>query len=175
MLTLLFRLTPVIVAGTLALAGAGGSAETLASTRETFTLSMHFAASKSATTEAFGPIAEERWAPDFHPAFVTSTRAAAGAVFRTADAEVWLLHDFDPAAGLVQYVVTDAHSDIATLTIRVTGTRPSGVRMTYDIVALNAAGVTHARRLSSHASQLARHMQEAVAAYLATQPHSTRR
>jgi len=156
---------------------ASSAAATVPSARTTITLSMQFPATKAATTAAFGPIAEERWSPDFRPAFVVPEHPSqvAGAVFRTPDAHVWLLHDFDPSAGFVQYIVTDAQSEIATLTIRVSGSHPASVRMTYDIIPLDASGTAHAQNLSRHAAGIQQHMQRSIGAYLANRADSAPR
>ncbi len=91
----------------------------------------------------------------------------AGAVFRTPDGKLWLLHDFDPAAGLVQYVVC-GRSEAVTLTIRVLADRDgSAVSMTYDMVALDEVGAAHLAALAQHARPLSEHLHDAVSAYLA--------
>jgi hypothetical protein len=136
-------------------------------------LHLHFAAPRERTTAAFGPVAESRWSPEFRPHFIVPDvpAQASGAVFTTGDGNIWLLHDYDPAAGFVQYVIVDSGSQVVTLTIRVAAA-PAGsdVTMTYDIVPLGDAGVTHARALQQNASALTAQMQAAVAGYLAAQP-----
>lgn len=136
-------------------------------------LHLHFAAPREATAAAFGPVAEATWAPEFRPQFVAPAAPAQvpGAVFTTGDGKVWLLHDYDPAAGLVQYVILDPAAQVVTLTIRVApAAAGSDVTMTYDVVPMGDAGSAHAALLQRNASALTAQMQSAVASYLAAQP-----
>jgi len=138
---------------------------------------MHFDAPPELTSAAFGPIAESVWSPEFQPHFIESAPAAqvAGAVFTTPDGKLWLLHDYDTAGGLVQYVIVDARSLLVTLTIRISAD-PSGsaVTMTYDGVALDDGGRAHLEALKRHSQRLRDGMQTAVAAYLKTGGQDTR-
>jgi hypothetical protein len=131
-------------------------------------LTMHFDAPKARTTGAFGPLSERQWAPDFKPVFAYPNPPAqlTGAVFTTDDGRVWLLHDFDTATGLVQYVVIGRDLEM-TLTIRVAGTTGgSTATMVCDITALDDKGAAHLTELQEHAHELSAHMQHAIAAYL---------
>ena len=132
-------------------------------------LSLHFDSSKNRTAAAFGPLSEATWAPDFTPQFVypRKPKQVAGAVFTISKGQLWLLHDYDTAAGLVQYVIVDANAEI-TLTIRVVAAGAgSSATMTYDVVALNTAGAEHLATLQRHAHELSAHMQSAIGDYLA--------
>ena len=136
-------------------------------------LHLHFAAPREVTTAAFGPVAESTWEPEFRPHFIAPEAPAQvpGAVFTTGDGKVWLLHDYDPAAGLVQYVIVDPASQVVTLTIRVAAALAgSDVTMTYNVVPMGDAGSAHAALLQQNATTLAAQMQGAVASYLAAQP-----
>jgi hypothetical protein len=103
------------------------------------------------TTAAFGPLAEAAWSPEFRPDFVFPQPAAgvAGAVFRTPDGKIWLLHDFDTAAGFVQYVIAGT-SELVTLSIHATADASgTAVTMTYDITALDERGAMHLAKSAS--------------------------
>jgi hypothetical protein len=132
-------------------------------------LTLHFSAPPGHTTAAFGPLAEAVWSPEFRPDFVFPQPAAevAGAVFRTPDGKIWLLHDFDPAAGFVQYVIAGT-SELVTLSIHATA-EGSGtvVAMTYDITALDDRGAAHLAQVRAHAAAMSAGMQDAIGAYLA--------
>ena len=133
--------------------------------------SMVFDTPKQQTAAAFGPLAEAKWAPDFQPRFVYPERAEeiAGAVFTTPDGALWLLHDFAPSAGLVQYVILDPGSLAVTLTIRAEERgQGTSVTMTYDMVALDDAGAGHIAKMQRHSAAMAQHMQAAVQAFLVT-------
>jgi hypothetical protein len=132
------------------------------------TISMHFESPKARTTEAFGPVSESKWAPTFRPQFVHPHEPAqvAGAVFTTGKGNIWLLHDFDVAAGRVQYVIVDEDAE-TTLTIHVTGTgQSSDATMVYDMVALDDSGAAHLTEMQQHARELSGHMQRAITGYL---------
>jgi len=132
-------------------------------------LTLHFSAQVARTTAAFGPLAEAAWSPEFRPDFVFPQPAAgvAGAVFRTPDGKIWLLHDFDTAAGFVQYVIAGT-SELVTLSIHATA-EGSGtvVAMTYDITALDDRGAAHLAQVRAHAAAMSAGMQDAIGAYLA--------
>jgi hypothetical protein len=134
----------------------------------TVVLTLHFSAPVARTTAAFGPLAEAVWSPDFSPAFVFPQPAAdvAGAVFRTPDGKLWLLHDFDIASGYAQYVIT-GKSELVTLSIRATpDASGTAVTMTYDITALDDRGTAHLAKVRAHAAAMSAGMQEAIGAYL---------
>jgi hypothetical protein len=129
---------------------------------------MHFDAPKEATAAAFGPVSESVWAPSFQPQFVYPEQPAqvAGAVFTTGKGRVWLLHDYDIAAGLVQYVTVDEHTAV-TLTIRVNAAASgSDATMVYDVVALDSAGRDHLAEMQQHSHELSAHMQHAIGEFL---------
>jgi hypothetical protein len=132
-------------------------------------LTLHFAASAARTIAAFGPLAEAQWSPDFRPDFVFPQPPldVAGAVFRTPDGKVWLLHDFDTAGGFVQYVISGP-SEMVTLSIHATPEAPgTTVTMTYDITALDDRGAAHLAKVRAHAAAMSAGMQDAIGAYLA--------
>jgi hypothetical protein len=169
MLTSMFpRVRAMLLVASLLL-GSSGAASAEGADHAAVVLSLHFDAPTDRTVAAFGPVSEASWSPGFTPQFIypRAPKQVAGAVFRTSDGRVWLLHDYDVAAGLVQYVISDANAEI-TLTIRVlpAGTGSSAT-MTYDVVALNAAGAEHIAMLRDHSRELSTHMQAAIDAYLA--------
>ena len=137
-------------------------------------LTMHFTAPRAQATAAFGPVSDSIWEPDFKPQFVAQPepQQAAGAVFTTGS-KVWLLHDYDPAKGVVQYVIVEPKALVVTLTIRVVDA-PGGsdATMTYDLVPLNDAGAAHAEELRQHAREMSAEMQSAIAGYLVSHPGS---
>jgi hypothetical protein len=137
-------------------------------------ITMHFSAPRAKVTAAFGPVSESVWDPTFQPHFVAQSKPlqVPGAVFTTGS-KAWLLHDYDPAKGVVQYVIFEPGSLVVTLTIRVVGD-PAGsdATMTYDLVPLNAGGAAHARELRQHAREMSAAMQSAIAGYLGNQPGS---
>jgi hypothetical protein len=149
--------------------GSSGAATAKGGDHSVVVVSFHVDASKSRTVAAFGPLSEASWSPDFKPRFVypRDPRQVAGAVFTTSDGRVWLLHDYDIAAGIVQYVIIDANAEV-TLTIHVvTAGAGSSATMTYDVVALNASGAEHIVTLHDHAHELSMHLQSAIGDYLA--------
>lgn len=154
---------------TLLCGSAPGASDADAARHAVVDVTMHLTAAPERATAAFGPLAEAAWAPEFRPRFVYPVPGAhvAGAVFRTPDGRVWLLHDFDPAAGLVQYVISGP-SDSVTLTIRVSadGTG-SNATMHYDMVALDDAGAAHHARMRQHYREIGEETAAAVNAYLA--------
>jgi hypothetical protein len=131
---------------------------------------MHFAQSPERVTEAFGPLAEATWDPQFMPEFTypVPARQIAGAVFRTAGGKVWLLHDYDVTGGRVQYVISEP-SAVVTLTIEVV---PEGsgcvAHMNYDVVALDEHGIAHAAALEQHADEMGHDMHDAIESFLTT-------
>ena len=132
-------------------------------------LTLHFSAPAASTTAAFGPLAEAAWSPEFRPDFVFPQPAAevAGAVFRTPDGKIWLLHDFDTAAGFVQYVIAGT-SELVTLSIHASADASgTAVTMTYDIIALDDRGSAHLAKVRVNAAAMSAGMQDAIAAYLA--------
>ena len=131
---------------------------------------MHFSQSRERVTEAFGPVAEASWDAKFKPEFVYPIPASqiAGAVFRTAGGKVWLLHDYNVAGGRVQYVIADP-SVLVTLTIDV-AVEDSGcvAHMSYDVVALDEQGATHAAALGEHANEMGHDIHDAIESFLTT-------
>jgi hypothetical protein len=163
-------LGPLLVALGTAASGAARADGDFQPVRGTVSYVMEFAAGKERTTAAFGPLSEAKWSPGFEPRFAYPRPAAqvAGAVFTTPDGAFWLLHDFDPAAGLVQYVVLEPGALAVTLTIRVEAAAGrSSATLTYDMVALDAAGAAHVDEVRRHSKAMAAHMQSAVGAFLA--------
>ncbi len=138
------------------------------------TLLMHFTSPRPAVTAAFGPVSESVWEPDFKPKFIAQPEPlqAAGAVFTTGS-RVWLLREFDPSKGVVQYVIFEPQTFVVTLTIDVvSASAGSDATMTYDVVPLNDAGAAHAEQIRLHAHEMSAEMQSAIAAYLASHPGS---
>jgi hypothetical protein len=164
----IFRATLLGVIG----AAAFGSPAALADDgprHATVVLKLRFAAPVPRTTAAFGPLAEAVWSPDFKPDFVFPQPAAdaAGAVFRTPDGKVWLVHDFNPGGGFVQYVIAGT-SELVTLSIHaVPDEAGTAVTMTYDITALDERGVAHLTKVRAHAAAMSADMQDAIGGYLA--------
>ena len=117
-------------------------------------------------------MAEASWAPEFKPEFSypSPARQIPGAVFRTANGKIWLLHDYDVAAGRVQYVISDPSQEV-TLTIDVT---PDGsgctAHMNYDMVALDERGAEHFVDMENHADEMGREIHDAITTYLAGNP-----
>ena len=132
-------------------------------------LSLRFSAPAGRTTAAFGPLSEAAWSPEFLPDFVFPQPAAevAGAVFRTPDGKIWLLHDFDTAAGFVQYVIAGT-SELVTLSIHATADASgTAVTMTYDITTLDDRGAAHLAKVRVNAAAMSAGMQDAIGEYLA--------
>lgn len=95
----------------------------------------------------FTPEGERRWVPGWSPEYLhpRDARQSAGAVFRTfagGEETLWLIADFDPDAGVAEYVRITPGSRMGTVSIRAEAVTESStlVHVTYRLTALAPDG-----------------------------------
>jgi hypothetical protein len=122
----------------------------------------------------FGPVREREWAPQWAPTFVQPAAPAQeeGAVFTTSDAHgesLWVLTDYDPAAGRIGYVMLQPGVVVAQLRIelRPTGDSACVATVTSRRTALSSAGNEAVDRFAQHFAQQGPHWHQAIAGSLA--------
>lgn len=122
-------------------------------------------------TPLFGPVRESEWAPTWRPHFLHPPQGAQqeGAVFTALSGDgrerLWLMTEFDPNAGKVDYVFVSPGFTAAELKIRLApdGARTCKVTVTYRYSALTAQGNEEVARLNSQwAEQHRIHWQRAL-------------
>jgi hypothetical protein len=126
-------------------------------------------------TPLFGPVREAEWAPHWSPHFLhpPAGAQAEGVVFTTTTPkgfeQLWLLTEYDPAAGRVAYVVVSPGYMTNQITIRVTpvGESRSRATVTYRHSALVPRANPDVERLDADwAAQQQSHWEAAVNAAL---------
>ena len=117
---------------------------------------------------------ERLWAPGWDPHFLYPKPASdqAGMVFTLTHGPFlvpWVNTDFDPFAGLMQYVYVIPDTLVTVITLRVT---PQGntthVAVEYDRTALNAAANQRVQHMAEHDRGSGPEWKEQIDGYLAT-------
>jgi hypothetical protein len=147
---------------------------TLAQRTESFQLSLN--APVAEATPLFGPVREREWSPEWAPRFLHPEGGAQrdGVVFTTSThsgfEQLWLLTEYDAAAGRVAYVIVTPNFSAATITIRIVpdGAGRSKATVTYCRSALVERANDEVNSLdAAWAARQTRHWEEAINAALA--------
>ena len=140
---------------------------------QSFTISL--TASVAQVTPLFGPVGEAQWAPGWAPTFLHPAEGAQrnGVVFTTTTPkgyeQVWVLTEYDVAAGRVAYVILTPGYDVKEIQIRVVADGPSRSKatVTYRDSALVERANDDVRRLDAQwAAEQSRHWEAAINAAL---------
>lgn len=156
----------------LPLAFAGFAAAQPNHTRITFHLTVHLAYAQAAPL--FGALAEQKWSPDWNPHFLYPIPPAdqEGAVFKVehgSHSSIWTTTVFDLDHGHIQYVYVLNGILITRIDIRLSADAPAqtGVVVTYERTALDAAAGEHLERLADGDSKAGPEWQAQLDAYVA--------
>jgi hypothetical protein len=140
---------------------------------QSFTITLE--ASVAEATPLFGPVREAEWAPGWSPRFLHPPEGAQreGVVFTTTTPkgfeQLWLLTDYDVAAGRVAYVILTPGYTANQITIRVVpdGPRRCRATITYRHSALDERANDGVTRFDAHwAEQQQAHWESALNAAL---------
>lgn len=146
----------------------------LAQQTQSFTIVLH--ATVADATPLFGPVREIEWTPEWAPQFLHPAGGAqrGGVVFTTTTStgreQLWMLLDYDVAAGRVEYVNVSPGFSATQITIRTVpdGDRRCRATITYRRSALVAAANEEVNQMDAHwAEQQRPHWEAAINAVLA--------
>ena len=142
------------------------------SSSSSFQLTVHLPYAQAAPL--FGAFAEQKWAPDWKPAFIYPLPPAdqEGAVFRVEHGQhssVWITSVFDLKAGHIQYVYVLTGLLITRIDIRLKpeAAGETGVLVTYERTALDPAADDHLKHFAEGDSRAGPEWQAQLDAYAA--------
>lgn len=120
--------------------------------------------------ELVTPEGERRWAPGCAPRYLTVSKLAPRTVFETGGTHhprIWVIDALDIRNGHIRYVALKPKKEVATIDVTATGaSRKTSVRVSYDIVSLNADNDARVGDSVPDATALAEHWRQAFEAAL---------
>jgi hypothetical protein len=177
------RIAAGVMAVSQAVAGGQSRAFAGARSRAVFQVMVHLPYARAAPL--FGAWAEQQWAPDWKPQFVYPTPPAdePGAVFKVehgSHSSIWMTSIFDLESGHIQYVnvLDDVLITRIDIVVRAKGVSETGVSVTYERTALNAAAEEHLKHFAEGDSRAGAEWQKQLDTYVAkvktesNKPHS---